>query len=414
MIVPLAMKVRPFQVDGSQFGVADLDAGRITSGVKFGFDRETLVGRGGGDQIDDDLVTEERSPAPILRDMTEHAMFNLVPLARTGREVTDVNRQAQVGGQVLQGHFPQPTATPITPAAIRCDQQFPCVLVTVPAHLAPPPPDGLGGEARRIVIDAHADPALILSQIVDPIGNRFPQLRVGKVMHQNVDRLPARLPFAPGRPEVPDQFFLLGVHRNRGLTTLLKVLHLSIEMFKLRIPIWVIRTFLRFAIALQTVAHGMQQASHRAGTDGMTLGRQRARQFSGTFAEPAQGRLRIAARHWFDQLFQGRRQARIPFSLAFASAAFLPDASRGHAIRLTRDQFRQTFPNRVDRQARGGVDSPQATPPIRLRFRRRPFSPQAFIHQWRQRLINDFHSIDRSGILHAWLKPLREKCVNLF
>ena len=117
MVVPLAMKVGPVQIDGGQFGIANFDASRVTCDVEFSLDRESLLDGSGGDQIDDEFMTNEWSPAPILRDMTEHPMFNFVPLTRSRWEMADVNRQAQVRGRVPQGHFPQPTANVIRAAS---------------------------------------------------------------------------------------------------------------------------------------------------------------------------------------------------------------------------------------------------------------------------------------------------------
>jgi hypothetical protein len=64
----------------------------------------------------------QRFATPVRRDMTEHAMFDLVPFAGTGRKVA--NRQTQTGviGQSLQGHFPQPCSAAVAAPAIGQDQ----------------------------------------------------------------------------------------------------------------------------------------------------------------------------------------------------------------------------------------------------------------------------------------------------
>jgi hypothetical protein len=53
MVVPITMKIRPLQINCGQFSVTDFDAGWIITGVEFGLDLETLLGRGGCNQIND-------------------------------------------------------------------------------------------------------------------------------------------------------------------------------------------------------------------------------------------------------------------------------------------------------------------------------------------------------------------------
>ena len=48
-----------------------------------------------GDQIDDDFVTHQGSPAPVLGDVAEHPVLDLVPLARSRREVAHMDGQSQ-------------------------------------------------------------------------------------------------------------------------------------------------------------------------------------------------------------------------------------------------------------------------------------------------------------------------------
>ena len=46
-----------------------------------------------------------------------------------------------------------------------------------PAHPLPPAANAIDGELRGVVIDADADPALVVEQVVDAIGNGFAQRR---------------------------------------------------------------------------------------------------------------------------------------------------------------------------------------------------------------------------------------------
>ncbi len=311
--------------------------------------------------------------------MTEHPMFNFIPLAGARREVADMNWQTQVGGQGLHGHLPQARAATVAPAAIGRDQQFTCLSMRLIAHLVPPAPNRFGGKPSRIMIRPDTDPALILGQIIDAIRDRFAQVLVDKVMHQDFERFTTGLPFAARSPEFADQFFLFRVHRNGRLAALLKRLHLTVEMLKLRVPVGMVRPLAGFAVALQTVARGVQQPPHRACTDRVPLRRQGPRQFSRTLAQPTQGRLRITARQRINQLLQRRRQLGVTFRQAFTPTAHLPDAVRGFNTRCLLGQFRQTFPNRIDRHARRRLYRAQATPPVGACFGGGPLSARPFV-----------------------------------
>ena len=109
-------------------------------------------------------------------------MLDLVPLAGARREVADLQRQAQVVGQLLQRHLPQPAAAAVAAAAVGGDQQFAGLGEAPAAHLLPPAADAVGGELGRVVVDPHAHPALVAGQVVDAVGDRLAQLLVREVM----------------------------------------------------------------------------------------------------------------------------------------------------------------------------------------------------------------------------------------
>ena len=64
----------------------------------------------------------QRFATPVRRDMTEHAMFDLVPLAGTGRKVADRKAKTDMVGQSLQSYFPQPCSTAVAAPAIGQNQ----------------------------------------------------------------------------------------------------------------------------------------------------------------------------------------------------------------------------------------------------------------------------------------------------
>jgi len=53
----------------------------VDVGVDFAFHGESGLCGGGGDQVDDDLMTDQRLATPVLADEREQTVFDLVPFA---------------------------------------------------------------------------------------------------------------------------------------------------------------------------------------------------------------------------------------------------------------------------------------------------------------------------------------------
>src|SRR5712692_8179802 len=88
-IVPFTMKLFSLDVEGRDLLVRNFGAGRVGVGVESGDHPEASLGRGGCDQVHDDLMIHQRLPSPALTDEREQPMFDLVPLAGARRQVTD-------------------------------------------------------------------------------------------------------------------------------------------------------------------------------------------------------------------------------------------------------------------------------------------------------------------------------------
>ena len=67
-------------VEAFHLGFADLDTLLVGAGVECALDRETGFGRGRADQFDDGKAIRERPAAPVLRDVAEQPVLDLVPL----------------------------------------------------------------------------------------------------------------------------------------------------------------------------------------------------------------------------------------------------------------------------------------------------------------------------------------------
>src|SRR3954453_3480291 len=78
------------EVESCHLPLGHLDALWIGVGVEFTADGQAGLGRGTGDQVDYGEAAGERRCAPVLRDVTEQAMLDLVPLCALPRCTDDV------------------------------------------------------------------------------------------------------------------------------------------------------------------------------------------------------------------------------------------------------------------------------------------------------------------------------------
>src|ERR1700757_1938518 len=112
-------------------GVADLDALLVDAGIERALDLQAGFCGRRADQFDDGEAISQGPTAPVLRDVAEHAMFDLVPLRRSRRIVENVQGKPGLVGEFLKLQLPQPYARAIGAAAVRCDRQFKCLGVTL-------------------------------------------------------------------------------------------------------------------------------------------------------------------------------------------------------------------------------------------------------------------------------------------
>jgi hypothetical protein len=216
-VVPLAMKRCRRQLDVGKLFSRHVLLERIRMVIQLGTDLQTGRRPSVADQLNDHGVAGQRSGPPVLRDVTKHAVLDLVPFARARRKMTNRQPQAQIVRQVLQGDFPQSRSAAITPAAICSDQQVVGLRIPFPAHLPPPSRDARRRKSRRIVIDADTHPPLIAGQIVHAVWNRLGRVRIPEVMHADFVRPASRPPLSPRILEITYPFLLLRIDRDRRL-----------------------------------------------------------------------------------------------------------------------------------------------------------------------------------------------------
>ncbi len=118
-VVPVAVKAMPLEAYRRQLRIGDGDATRVLAAVEFRPNAESGPTVRRANEAHDRGQVDEWGAAPIHRDVREHPMLDLVPLARTRRKVTDRDHQARPIGQTLQFPLPQPEARPVAPACSR-------------------------------------------------------------------------------------------------------------------------------------------------------------------------------------------------------------------------------------------------------------------------------------------------------
>ena len=118
-------------------------------------------------------------------------------------------------------------------------------------------------------MNPHADPTLIVGEVVNAVGNGFAQVRILEIVNADFLGFALRLPLLAGVLESPQQFLLFRVHRHHRLPAFLQAPHLAVEVLELGIAIGVRGAFSGFAIGLQAVAHLAQQRRHGARADRM-------------------------------------------------------------------------------------------------------------------------------------------------
>jgi hypothetical protein len=209
-------------VEVCKFFIADSDACVVVVGVKRRSDDETSFSGRTGNQVHDHFVGSQRAPSPVFGDEAEQSMLNLVPLTGAWWKVAHFQGEVQFVGQFLKRFLPEPIAAAVASPAIRSDEQLAGTRESWRTHLGPPPSNARRGELGGVMIDTHTDPTFVARQIVDTVGNRLPQVLLGKVVNLDLLGFALRLPLLAGVLEFPDQLLLFRVDRDHGLVPFLK------------------------------------------------------------------------------------------------------------------------------------------------------------------------------------------------
>src|ERR1700733_13036595 len=260
-IVPVAVKLGRRQMDCCQIVLGYLDSSLVMTTIESCMDLESVVGFCVRDQTDHDLITDERVRPPVRRDVAEHPMLDLVPLACARWEVADADEQPRLVGEALQLDLPQSCPYAVTASTVRSDEQLGRCRVGRPTHPRPPLPDRGDREGGRVVIGADRNPPLVLREIVDPVRDRLALGEAGEVVRVDAHGVSLRLPLPSGVLEGPDELLLLGVDRDRGQAMALKFPDFARDVVELRVAIGVVGPLVGLADRLEAEAELVQESA---------------------------------------------------------------------------------------------------------------------------------------------------------
>src|SRR6266446_4831658 len=331
--------------------------------------------------------------------MAKQPMLDLVPFAGSRWEVAYLDFQAKVVAQLLQFHFPQPIAATVAAATVGRDQQTRCLRMASLSQFVPPASNGRDRELGGVAADADAHPGLVVTQVVDSVGDRLALAWVRKIMHIDLGRLSFGPPGSARILLISHGFLLLRVDRDRWLTVTVLCSHPTIDVAKLLVAIGVVGPFTHFPVSLQAIAGMLEQARHRGAGHQVTLSRQLLCQASCALARPAQRSLRVASGGWLDQPLQRSLQ---PWLHAFrwltpATRSALPRARRGVGTL----QLLDAALDRAPRDTRSHADNGNSSSAQRNRFDRSPTPAREFGQLTRKTPILVSNPFDNALIRHV-------------
>ena len=121
-VVPFAMEFVAFDRYVGEFFIGDFDSRLVRVFVKLGANAQTRLGCHAADQVHYDLASQQRAASPVVGDVAEHSMLDLVPLAGAGREVTDLHGKPKFISKLLQLQSPQSNSIAVAATAVGGDQ----------------------------------------------------------------------------------------------------------------------------------------------------------------------------------------------------------------------------------------------------------------------------------------------------
>ena len=122
-IVPFPVERFRNKVDLSHLRVGNPSAFRIGPFIEPTRNPQPRLGRGGRDQLNNDLMRHQGLAPPVLRDKGKEPMLDLVLLTGSRRQMADFYGHLQLVGECLQLHFPEPQPIAIAASTVGNDQE---------------------------------------------------------------------------------------------------------------------------------------------------------------------------------------------------------------------------------------------------------------------------------------------------
>ncbi len=264
------------------------------------------------------------------------------------------------------------------------------------------------------MVGSDADPALVGRHVIDAIGYRLAELRVGKTVDADLHWCSLRPPFPAAVAEGADKLLFLRVDRDDRLAQLLEGPHPAVNAPELRVAVRMPAALNRLAAGLQAVAEGVQQPVDRALADRMAFCAESVREAARAQRRPAERAFRISARRRLEMELQRRHQARVMVGQAFAAAAGTagPPGRRGYRRRRTMVQLAQAGADRVAGHPRRLDDPGNAAAAERAGFSRRPQAPRALVQNRFQRCVLGSNRVRHT--IHGIRMARQRQIVKLF
>lgn len=154
-------------------------------------------GRGRGpNEVEYRRITVQGMTGPVPADQVEHAMLHQVPFGGSGWIMVNGDNQTELVSQTLQAHLPELAPTAIGPTAIGLDQHMLFVRIKPLSQFQPPGADCRDCKLSGIVRGPYQHIALIVANVINAIGDRFPLGQTQKIV--NIDLAPLLSPLGPG------------------------------------------------------------------------------------------------------------------------------------------------------------------------------------------------------------------------
>ena len=287
----------------------------------------------------------------------------------------------------------------VAPTAVGGDQETFGGTVTFLAETHPPAANGPHSEFGRVMRDPDRYGCFIEADIVNAVGDRLPQLRIGKIMNVDLGRISFAAVGSPRILQVSQHFLLLRVDRQRRLPSPQLALHTLGDVLELRISIGMLSTFPCLSIRLQTEPLSLEQLADFCVADSIAHLPQGLRQIPSTSAAPTQWRTRIASRPRLHQRLECLTKSRLLRLAGFSSAPLAtlsPRLQRARGI----GEFTHPLVDRDPRESGRLRHGCNTAPPQRFGFHRRPTSSASFVQLVRDRLELRSHPCNNLCVRH--------------